>query len=190
MGHSLEIKRYTLAEYLALEEAAEYKSEYYNGEIYAMSGSTPEHSGIIVDCIRALGNAFDHKGCDVYDSNVMIKIERLNVVLYPDASVFCEPLTHDPNSTSLVINLSLILEVLSKGTSKYDKGAKFFKYQMIPSLLTYVLIEQAEPRVYVANKNPLGTWAFEDYFGLDAVVDLKPHGISIAMRDIYRRIQF
>ncbi len=190
MGNPEIIKRYTLAEYLEMEEAAEYKSEFYNGEIYAMAGGTPTHSRISVNCMYALTDAFESRGCDVYDPSLMVFVEKLNLVLYPDASVLCGPPESDPKTPNLVKNPSLILEVLSKGTSKYDRGDKFFKYQLISTLQTYVLAEQFEPRVFVAHKNAAGDWGFSDYFGLEAVVDLKPLGVTIAMADIYKRISF
>ena len=190
MGNPEIIKRYTLAEYLALEEAAEYKSEFYNGEIYAMAGGTPTHSRLSVDCMYAMVDAFRPKGCEVFDSGLMVHVEALNIVLYPDASVLCGPLDCDPSTPNLVRNPNLILEVLSKGTSKYDRGSKFLKYQMIPTLQTYVLVEQNEPRVFVGHKNAAGDWGFSDYFGLEAVVDLKPLGVAISMADIYKRISF
>lgn len=190
MGPREEIKRYTLAEYLAMEEASEFRSEFFNGEIHAMAGGTPSHSRIAVNCTNAMTNAFDSKGCEVFESSLMIHVEKLDVVLYPDASVVCGPVESSASSPSLVKNPSLILEVLSKGTSKYDHGAKFFKYQMIPSLRTYVLIEQKEPRVYVAHKSPQGEWRVTDYFGLEGMVELTPLGVSISMADIYRRISF
>jgi Uma2 family endonuclease len=110
--------------------------------------------------------------------------------LYPDVSVICGPLEFVADSSVLVTNPSLILEVLSKGTSKYDRGSKFFRYQMIPSLKTYVLVEQNEPRVYVFHKSEAGGWDVTDFFGLEEVVYFAPLGASIAMADIYKWIKF
>ncbi len=190
MAHPQEIKRYTLAEYLELEEQADYKSEFYNGEIWAMAGGTPAHSRIASNCNYALTGIFEAKGCQVFESSLMVQIERLQVVLYPDVSVICGPLELDPDASTLVRNPSLILEVLSKGTGKYDRGGKFIKYQMIPSLQTYVLVEQSEPRVFVAHKSPNGEWGFTDYFGMHETVELTPLGVSISMAQIYRWIEF
>jgi Uma2 family endonuclease len=190
MGHPQEIKRYTLAEYLELEEAAEYKSEFYNGEIWAMAGGSPDHSAVASNCIYAMKDAFEPKGCRVFESSLMIQIEKLNTVLYPDVSVICGPLEFVADSSVLVTNPSLILEVLSKGTSKYDRGSKFFRYQMIPSLKTYVLVEQNEPRVYVFHKSEAGGWGVTDFFGLEEVVYLAPLSVSMAMADIYKWIKF
>lgn len=190
MGIQDEIKRYTLAEYLEMEETAEFRSEFYNGEIFAMAGSSPEHSTIASNCGRAMGNVLEEKGCRVLDSGLMVYIEEINIVLHPDASVICAPLERDPKGKNLIRNPSLILEVLSNSTSKYDRGSKFFKYQMIPSLKTYVLVEQNVPRVHVSHKNDDGEWGVYNYFDLEAVVELRPLGISITMAQIYKWIEF
>lgn len=190
MGIEEEIKRYSLTEYLAMEEEAEYRSEFYNGQIFAMSGGSPEHSSIAVNLTSSMTEVFKDKGCRVFDANLMIRIEDLNSVLYPDASVVCGPLDRDPQRRNLVRNPTLIVEVLSKSTNRYDRGNKFFKYQMIPSLQTYVLVEQGEPTVHVSHKNEDGAWDVDNYFGLEGTVDLKPHGASITMSQIYQWIEF
>jgi Uma2 family endonuclease len=190
MGIEEEIKRYSLTEYLAMEEEAEYRSEFYNGQIFAMSGGSPEHSSIAVNLTSSMTEVFKDKGCRVFDANLMIRIEDLNSVLYPDASVVCGPLDRDPQRRNLVRNPTLIVEVLSKSTNRYDRGNKFFKYQMIPSLQTYVLVEQGEPTVHVSHKNEDGAWDVDNYFGLEGTVDLKPHGVSITMAQIYQWIEF
>jgi Uma2 family endonuclease len=189
MGYPAEIKRYTLAEYIEAEELAEFKSEFYDGEIFAMSGGTPEHSGIAVNCILAMTAAFKGKGCRVFESNLRVQVESLNNVMYPHASVICGPLDRNPASSSLVRNPTLVLEVLSKSTAAYDKGSKFHMYQMIPSLTTYVIVEQSHPRVFVHFKEN-GTWDVDHYFSLEDIVELKPHGVSISMKEIYEWVKF
>jgi Uma2 family endonuclease len=190
MGIEGEIKRYTLAEYLELEEQAEFWSEFYNGEIFAMAGGTPEHGTIASNCGRAIGDAFEAKGCRTIDASLMVYVEKINAVLHPDLSVICGPLERHPNGKNLVRNPGLIVEVLSDGTEKYDGGNKFFKYKMIPSLQAYILVQQHEPMVHVSYKNENGSWDFDDYFGLEAVIDLKPYGVSITMAQIYKWIEF
>ncbi len=190
MGHPAETRRYTLEEYLELEELAEYKSEYHHGEIFAMSGGSPEHSSIALNCSSAMKNAFKKTGCRVFESNLRVQVEVLDNVMYPDASVVCGPLEKNPKSPTLVRNPSLILEVLSKSTSSYDRGSKFHMYQMIPALRTYVLVEQSQPRVYVHYKNENGAWDVDHYFSMEDVVQLKPHGVGLAMQEIYEWIEF
>ncbi len=190
MGYPAENRRYSLAEYIEAEDVAEGKNEYYDGEVYAMSGGTPAHSGISANCTSALKSSFRSLGCRVFESNLRIQVESLNNVLYPDASVICGPLDCNPKSPTLVRNPTLVLEVLSKGTANYDKGSKFHMYQMIPSLRTYVLVEQSHPRVYVHYKKEDGAWDVDHYFGIGSVVELKPLGVSIAMADIYEWVEF
>lgn len=177
----------SLMDYLKLEAQADWRHEYFNGEIISLPFGTPEHSRISTNCIAGLSRALEGRDCDVYESSLMIHIAKINNVLYPDLSIVCGPLERDAKYPNLIQNPSLVLEVLSKGTTHYDKSGKFMRYRMIPSLLTYVLVEQSEPSVYVGFKNQGGDWGFQDYFGLDAVVELCPLGITLPMREIYRR---
>ncbi|MEY3444313.1 MAG: hypothetical protein RLZZ519_2594 [Bacteroidota bacterium] len=185
MGFDEEIVQYTLSEYLAKEEQTEYRSEFYNGQVFSLAERSPEHSAIAANFTYALTTALQGRTCRVFDSSLMVRIEDLNSVLYPDASVICGPLDRDPQRRNLVRNPTLVVEILSKSTHRYDRGNKFFKYQMIPSLQTYVLVEQDEPTVHVSHKNEDGAWDVDNYFGLDGIVDLKPHGVSITMAQIY-----
>lgn len=183
-------QHYSIHEYVAMEESAEYKSEFYHGEIHAMAGGSIEHSEIAVNCTSAMKAAFKEKGCRVFESNLRIYIESLDTVLYPDASVFCDMVERNLNSPTLAQNPTLIMEVLSNGTANYDRGNKFFKYQMIPSLRTYVLVEQSTPEVHVNYKHEDGSWEVDHYDVLEQVVELKPLGVSIPMEIIYEWIQF
>jgi Uma2 family endonuclease len=190
MEHPAETKRFTLAEYVEAEELAESKNEFYDGQIRKKPFVVPEHSFLAANCGSALKNAFKPTGCRIFDSSLRIQVEQLNNVLYPDASVICGQLDRDPNSPTLVRNPVLVLEVLSKSTAAYDRGSKFHMYQMIPSLKTYVLVEQSQPRVYVHFKNDDGAWDVNHYFGLEDIVVLKPLGVSLAMTEIYEEIIF
>ncbi|MBL0015995.1 MAG: Uma2 family endonuclease [Bacteroidetes bacterium] len=119
MGYPAENRRYSLAEYIEAEDVAEGKNEYYDGEVYAMSGGTPAHSGISANCTSALKSSFRSLGCRVFESNLRIQVESLNNVLYPDASVICGPLDCNPKSPTLVRNPTLVLE----GQGTPDKGS-------------------------------------------------------------------
>ncbi len=181
MGIHLNTKRYSLAEYLEREEMAEFKSEFYNGHIVERPLFAPEHSLIAANCLCVMGNALENKNFRVFESSLMIQIERINAVLYADGSIFCNSVDQNPIHRNLVRNPSLILEV---------GASNFFKYQMIPSLQTYVLVGEKEPLVHVAIKNLNGGWNIDDYCGMEAVVDLKPFGVSITMAQIYKWVTF
>ena len=134
--------------------------------------------------------ALGERGCRVLESSLMVHVQKIDAVLHPDLTVICGPLERDPNAANLLQNPSLIVEVLSDSTQKYDRGNKFFKYKMIPSLRTYVIVQQHKPIVHLSYKTESGLWDFDDYFGLEAIVDLKPFGVSITMAQIYQWIEF
>src|SRR5207249_4285796 len=125
--------RYTLEEYLASEEASEWKHEFHDGEILAMSGSSPEHSLISANAIAALHVQLAGKPCRVYTSDLKLSINARARVCYPDASIICAPLQFDPQDAKrrLVINPRVIVEVLSPTTEAYDRGKKFRDYRTL-----------------------------------------------------------
>ena len=136
---------------------------------------------ISANFLRAFGNAAAEKDFRVYESSLMIEVEDMDSVLYADGSVFCDPLDQNPIHRNLVRNPNLILEVGS---------SRFFQFQMLGSLTTYIYVEEQEPIVHLASKNGSGNWSVTDYFGLEAFVDIKPFGVSIAMAQIYEWIDF
>src|SRR4051812_33066980 len=142
-------RRYTFAEYLAFDEAHEWKNEFYEGEILAMSGSSPEHALITARALRAIGNRIEGGGCQVYSSDLKIATKPGSRVYYPDSSVICGPLEFDPNDPKhhVVTNPRVIVEVLSPTTEAYDRGEKFRDYRNITSFAEYVLISQDAPVV-------------------------------------------
>ncbi|MEM7038811.1 MAG: Uma2 family endonuclease, partial [Bacteroidota bacterium] len=150
--------KYTYQEYLAMEANAEYKSEFYNGKIYAKSGATFTHSLIGTNTTSILGNALNGKDCLTFNSDLNIRIEAADANAYPDAFVICGPPEFDQGRKHVVTNPTLIVEVLSDGTAAWDRGGKFKRYRQIPSLKEYVLIEQEDIQVEVFRKNEIGFW--------------------------------
>ena len=181
MGIQIDTKRYSLAEYLEMEELSEGKNEFFNGRIVERTLFAPEHSLISANFLRAFGNAVAEENFRVFEGSLMIQIQDLDTVLYADGSVFCDPLDQNPVHRNLVRNPYLIFEVGS---------SRFFKFQMLRSLTTYIFVEQEEPTVHLAIKNGSGNWSVTDYFGLDTMLDIKPIGISIGMAPIYEWIDF
>ena len=137
-----EEKRYTFAEYEALEEKAEYKSEFWDGVIVAMAGGQPNHNKIANSIGTAIDNELEKKGkdCSVYNVDQKIYIPHFNRGSYPDCTVICGDEELLENSKATIVNPSLIIEVLSSSTKEYDTHAKFEGYRSIPSFKEYVLI--------------------------------------------------
>ena len=179
---------YTIEQYAALEESAPYKSEFIAGRIYAMSGGTPTHSAIAANITREAGNLFKRGPCQVYNSDLRVGIMPLDVETYPDVTVVRGQPRINPFDKNSIINPTVIFEVLSPSTERYDRGEKWERYQRLESLQEYVLVSQHKPKVerYVRQDN--GSWLFTLTEGLDAVVMV--HGVSLALAEIYDKITF
>jgi Uma2 family endonuclease len=181
----------TPAEYLELERSAEQKSEYYNGEIVAMAGSTEEHDRAIGDIYVSLGAQLRGTRCEFFTGNMRVNVPDCNCYFYPDASVVCsEPQFQRIGGVQSLTNPTLILEVLSESTEKADREHKFFCYQTLPSLSTYILVAQDEPLVQVFEKQPNGKWEYSHYQGLDATVPLPTIDCQLRLADVYARVEF
>src|SRR5438067_352701 len=127
-------------EYLELEETADYKSEYFDGEVFAMAGGTPEHNLIAANLIGELRNQLEETPCRVYPSDQRVKIPDTGLYTYPDVTVVCaDPQFEEPDRRAM-LNPTLIVEVLSETTEAYDRGDKFAHYRRLSSLREYVMV--------------------------------------------------
>ena len=166
MGLPRRVPAYSAAEYLRLERAATYRSEFYRGEIFAMAGGSPKHSRLKTNVLTELNNQLKGKPCVPFDSDLRIKCPT-GLYTYPDASVICGELEVDDEHKDTVLNPTLIVEVLSKITEAYDRGKKFDHYRTIPSLREYLLVSQDEPMVQRFLRNDDGTWTMTAVSGMD-----------------------
>jgi Uma2 family endonuclease len=137
----------TVEEYLAWEERAQTRSEYFDGEVFAMAGGSPEHNLICGNLIRELGNQLDERPCRVYPSDQRVKIPSTGLYTYPDVAVVCGEPEYEARERRALLNPTLIIEVLSESTEAYDRGAKFAHYQRLPSLREYVLVASEARRM-------------------------------------------
>ena len=187
---------FTPAEYLGMEEKTDYKSEYYNGEIFAMAGGTPDHNSIAVNLAGELRQLLRHKPCRVFTSDLRLLVERSGLYTYPDAMVICGKIQLVEGRTDTVTNPILIVEVLSESTRDYDRGTKFNFCKQIPTLQEYILVESEKPLVECFRRADGDKWTMEMYEGLDALARLEsiesetesPRGI--ALRDIYDKVSW
>jgi Uma2 family endonuclease len=151
--------RYTWAEYLAFERVSNAKNEFFNGEIYAMAGGTPEHAQLGARVLRDLGAQLRGKPCELYTSDLRIRVAATGLATYPDASIICGKKELDPEDANTVLNPTVLVEVSSPSTEDYDRGEKFAQYRQIPSLQEYVLLSHREPLIEVFRRMPGGDWA-------------------------------
>lgn len=180
---------YTEAEYLALEDAASHKSEFVNGRIYAMSGASPNHSRIAVNLTRELATQLRGRPCDNFDDNVRVKVSRTGAYYYPDATALCGEPEFVGTGVPMLVNPSVIVEVLSDSTAAFDRGEKFEHYRRIASLQEYVLI--AQDRVFVERRVRTGdVWVLAEFSRPDDLVELPSIDCVLRVRDLYERVRF
>ncbi len=187
--------QFTPAEYLAMEQAADYKSEYYDGEIFAMSGGTADHSVIQGNWIAALHQQLSAKPCRVFTSDMRLLVARSGLYTYPDAMVVCGKIEFVERRKDTLTNPLLIVEVLSESTRTYDRGVKFNFYKQIPSLQEYVLVEseQAHVEVYRRVGDPSARsgqdlWTMDLSEGLDGDIRLQSVECEISVAQIYAKV--
>ena len=183
-------KYYTAEEYLALEETAEYKSEYYQGEIFAMAGGSVNHNRIARNVLTALTQAFEGKPCEAFGSDMKVMIKKNVDYTYPDVAVVCGKIEFDGNRTDTITNPVVIVEMLSPSTRSYDRKEKFRRYRKIKTLQDYVLIDQDSVLIEYYHKLALNEWRLKTYEDLDGVVELKAVEVSLIIERIYNRVNF
>src|SRR4051794_15915459 len=118
-------QRLTAREYLALERKAEFRSEFLDGEIFAMAGGTRRHSRLKFKLSGALDRRFSGSGCQVFDSDMRVKIEETGLFTYPDLAVACGRLRFEDEREDTLLNPKVIVEVLSESSAAWDRGEKF-----------------------------------------------------------------
>ena len=188
------VHRCTVEEYLAREGDARERHEFYHGEVFAMSGGTPDHSLIISNVNRELGNVLKGRPCRVYESNLRVRVPRTSLYTYPDATVICGDRQFDPLDPrrETVTNPTLIVEVLSPSTETWDRGGKFQNYQQIESLREYVLVSSDKPLVETFRRQNAGSvaWIYVAAAGPDARVSLASLGVDLPLTEIYSGVEF
>jgi Uma2 family endonuclease len=183
-------KTYTPAEYLELEEKAEFRSEYRDGEIVPMAGGTTNHNQISGNVYANL--KFSLKGQDyrVYISDVRLWIPPNRQYTYPDVMLIQGEPTYLENTTATVTNPRLVVEVLSKSTGNYDRSEKFDYYRSIPTLQEYILIDQSCYHVLQYVKTSPTQWLLTDHNQAEGIVKLGSIDLAISLKDIYDRVNF
>jgi Uma2 family endonuclease len=184
-------KRYiTPQEYLEIERQAATKSEYLDGEIFAMSGATRSHNVIVRNLSRGLNPRQYGKPCEVYTNDMRVEVSPTGLYTYPDLVVVCgDPQFKDPSEDTL-LNPTVIIEVLSKSTASYDRGEKFEQYCRLPSLTDYLLVSQDRAAVEHRTRQVDNTWQLTFYYGLDAVVPLPSIGCELRLSEVYDMVRF
>jgi Uma2 family endonuclease len=178
-------RRYTLDDYLSVEEMSAVRHEFLDGEIFAMAGGTPEHAALSAAVLVLLGTRLEHRSCRPYSADLRIRVLATGLATYADAAVICGDPIRDPASPTHVTNPSVIVEVLSPSTEAYDRGEKREHYQRIASLREYVLVAQNRREIEVYARGHDDSWRRVIY-GPDEIVDLPSIGAGFTVDELYR----
>ncbi|RAM52368.1 MAG: Uma2 family endonuclease [Hapalosiphonaceae cyanobacterium JJU2] len=182
-------RRYTLDEYRTLEEKAEGRSEYRDGEIIPIPGGTLKHSRIGRNILTYLTSVLRDTQFEPINNDLRLWIPEYRRGVYPDVMVFDGEPQLNGDRLDEVLNPILIVEVLSPSTADYDRQNKFRIYRSIPSFSEYILVEQDEPFVERYSKQAQG-WLLSDSNGLEGAISLESVGIELPITEIYRGVVF
>ena len=178
----------TEEEYLAIERAAEFRSEFLNGEMFAMSGVSLQHGRLQQNLTFELMTRLRGSGCEAIHSAVRVRVSA-SMYVYPDASVVCGPPLLGDDKQDILLNPVVIFEVLSPSTEKYDRGLKFQSYRTIESLKDYILVDQEKMRIEHYIRQTAG-WTLRDCQHPDEELQIDSIGVSIPLRQIYEGVEF
>ena len=184
------VRHLTAEEYLTVERAAEFKSEFFGGEMFAMAGGSPMHSLIATNLAREIGNQLKGRPCVPFNSNLRLKVLATGLYTYPDLSVVCGPLEFADEQEDTIVNPTLLAEVLSNSTEGYDRGKKFEHYRQIPALRGYLLVSQKEPRIEQFLRGSDGEWRLREAAGLEAQLELPCLQITLPLAEVFANVKF
>ncbi len=180
--------RLTTEQYLSQERQSDTKSEYFDGEIFAMSGASREHNQISANLVRVLGNQLLDKPCSVYSSDMKVWIDKARKYTYPDLVIACQTKRFEDEHRDVLLNPVVILEILFDSTEAYDRGRKFLHDQLLDSLIDYLLVSQDVPRIERFTRQENNAWLYAEFHGLDAVVEIESIGCGLRLGDVYHKV--
>lgn len=184
-------QKYSLEEYFELERTSEEKFEFWDGNVWSMSGASPVHERIVINAGGHFRDIFRGRGCSVFGSNLKVKVPDYQPYSYPDLTIYCgEGMFETMGGLEVLTNPQLIIEVLSPSTEAFDRGEKFTYYKSIPSLTDYLLIGTLRPHVTLFTKQSKNEWLHREAVGLGEKLKIKNLGVEILLSEIYLDIEF
>lgn len=182
------LRRFTPQEYLMLERQADFKSEYLDGQIFAMGGATREHNLIAGNVFASLHRQLRQRPCEVYQNDLRVGVNSKRLYSYPDVIVMCGKPQFEDDQLDTLLNPTLIVEVLSKSTEEFDRGEKFRRYRTLASLQEYLLIAQQEYRLEQYSRQADGSWRLAEFEQLDDRVTLASIDCQLLLADVYEKV--
>ena len=180
----------TPEQYLEIERKAEFKSEYYGGEMFAMSGARRGHNLIVWNLAGVLDRHLRNRPCEAYQNDMRVRVGATGLYAYPDTViVFGEPQFLDETQDTL-LNPTVIVEVLSPSTEAYDRGDKFELYRAIPSLTHYLLVSSERMSAVLFARQAEGGWLLTGATLPEDTIDLPAVGVRFTLADLYEKVEF
>lgn len=184
-------KSYTLEEYFEIELNSEIKYEYWDGQIFAMSGASPEHNKISVNLTIDIGSQLRRRSCELFHSDQRVKVPIWPPYRYPDLVALCgKPEYQEIGGVKALLNPTLIIEILSPSTEAFDRGDKFSYYKSIPTFCEYILVAQHRPHITQLIKQSDNKWLLSEVNELTASIYLTSIDCSLTLNDIYLGVEF
>jgi Uma2 family endonuclease len=188
---ALKYNYYTVEHYLEIERAnTGNKYELHEGYLVTMQGASLSHVRIVSNLVTGLSAHLREKDCEILTNDLKIAIQSKESVVYPDITILCDPpIPHDQHK-DVLLNPTVIIEVLSPSTEKYDRGNKFFYYRQLESLREYILIDSSGHYVYTARKQGNGKWLSEETNNESDSLFIQTIGFYLPLTEIYRKVSF
>jgi Uma2 family endonuclease len=178
-------------QYLAAEREAEFKSEYLDGEAYAMTGASIWHIQIVSNITGELHAQLRSRHCRVLSNEMKVRMPYSRKFFYPDVTVVCgDPPFHDERTDNIILNTLLVIEVLSKSTEAFDRGGKFLAYQQLDSLQEYLLVAQDRPAVEQYVRGEGGSWTYRASVGLESSLALPSVECALELGAVYDKVSW
>jgi Uma2 family endonuclease len=183
-------RRLTPHEYLAIERRAPTKSEYYRGEMFAMSGASEEHNLIAGNVFGLIWQQFRGRPCKVYSGDMRVKVDFSGLYTYPDVVAVCGDAQFEDEQFDTLLNPLVLVEVLSPSTQGYDRVQKFKLYRQLPSLQEYLII--AQDRLFVEHfaRQDDGSWRLTDHHDKSQTLELPSINCRLSLADVYDKVDF
>jgi Uma2 family endonuclease len=178
---------YTAEEYLALERSATYKSEFHDGQIYAMTGASRKHNLVTVNIAGELHRQLKQRPCEAYINDMRVKAAKARSYHYPDIAVVCGTPQFEDAHVDTLLNPTVLIEVLSPSTEAYDRGGKFAHYRKIATLREYLLVSQDEAIIEHYERQG-DVWILTEAEGLEAAVPLESIGCILNLNEVYDKV--
>ena len=180
----------TPEQYLEIERKAEFKSEYFQGEMFAMSGAREPHILIVANAVASLHQQLRRGPCRPLSNDMRVRVTPTGLYTYPDVVIVCAKPQFADDTFDTLLNPTVIIEVLSESTEAYDRGRKFEHYRPLESLAEYLLVSSERVSVERYTRQPDSSWNYIAKASLEDSLDLPSVGCHLALADLYEKVDF